>query len=266
MAARGLGDADRVIRRRSSCRGDARPVTRGDALRADLPTRADAEPVASWSIDPKQVVPVMDRAALHTVPDGLLRLQAGSHQLPEDGACLMEYVSVLAGTTFSDHPSCTDPTLAALSRLVNDASTDEGRLLLAAFAPALAASGGSSDARRTAAVVRATLRAARVAAGDTAFLHRHVIRAERRYHTVTGAGPLAALARHLDPVHRRGAARHRLEGAVAVLRVLPAARRDPALHAALAAAIAAALPADSAEHAQGDDLPTAGGPTGARTP
>src|SRR5688572_25378214 len=106
------------------------------------------------------MVPIMDKTPSRTVPDGLPRLQAGAHLLPEDGACLMEYVSVLAGTRFSDHPSCTDPTLADLSRLVNDASSDEGRPLLAAFAPALAATAGSADARRTAAVVRAIVRAA----------------------------------------------------------------------------------------------------------
>jgi hypothetical protein len=156
----------------------------------------------------------------------------------------MEYVSVLVGATFSDHPPCTDPTLAGLARLVNDASTDAGRPLLATFAPALAAT-GPTDARRTAVVVRAAVRAALTAAGDTAVLRRHLGRAERRYARVTGTGPLAALARRLDPLHRCGAGRRRLDVAVAALEPLPGPRRDAALRSVLAAAIAAALSAAS---------------------
>jgi len=47
----------------------------------------------------------------------------------------MEYVSVLAGERFSDHPPCTHPTLARLARQVNDAATDTGRPRLARLAP-----------------------------------------------------------------------------------------------------------------------------------
>jgi len=154
----------------------------------------------------------------------------------------MEYVSVLAGTTFSDHPRCTDPTLAALARFVNDASSDAGRPLLAAFAPVLTAT-HPGDARQTAAVVRAAARAAHAAAGDPAVLRRHVRRAERRYDRVIGDGPLAALARHLDPLYRRGAALRCLAVSVTALRALPRAQRDAALRAALAAAVVAARPA-----------------------
>ena len=68
----------------------------------------------------------------------------------------MEYVSVIAGTPFSDHPRCTDPTLAALARLVNDACTDSGRHLLTAFAPELTRI-GPVDPLGTAAIVLATV-------------------------------------------------------------------------------------------------------------
>jgi hypothetical protein len=177
----------------------------------------------------------------------------------------MEYVSVIAGTTFSDRPRCTDPTLAELARLVNDASTDAGRPLLAAFAPALAAA-APGDARQTAAVVRATVRAAHAAAGDTAVLRRHVRRAEARYDSVTGDGPRAALARQLDPLHRRGAARRCLDVSVTALWALPGARRDSALRAALAAAVAAALSAPSTRDGHVAEAPRAGDATAARTP
>jgi hypothetical protein len=184
----------------------------------------------------------MNRTVPHSECAGLPELRRGSHLFPEDGACLMEYVSVLAGTPFSDHPRCTDPTVATLARLVNDASTDAGRPLLTAFAPELAGM-NPLDARGTAAVVLATVSWAHEATGDTGILRRAVRRARRRYDRVTGAGPRASLARHLDVLHRWGSARHRLEASVAALHGLPEAQRDPALRGALAAAIDAAVAA-----------------------
>jgi hypothetical protein len=173
-------------------------------------------------------------------PQGLPELRAGAHLIAEDGACLMEYVSVLVGAPFSDHPQCTDPTLGTVARLVNDSCTDAGRPLLTAFAPLLAET-APADACRTAAIVRAAVWTACMAAGDTT-LRRHLRRAERRHERVTGAGPMAAVARHLNRLYRRGGGRRHLEASVEALRVLPAPQRDAALIATLAAAIAAASP------------------------
>jgi len=39
----------------------------------------------------------------------------------------MEFASYLAGERFSDHPDCTDPSLAALARAVNDLVADDRR-------------------------------------------------------------------------------------------------------------------------------------------
>src|SRR3954449_8729756 len=186
------------------------------------------------------VFTVMHSSARPSIPDGLPQLQAGSHLAPEDGACLMEYVSVLAGTTFSDHPGCTDPTLAALARLVNDSCSDAGRPLLAVLAPDLAAT-PRADARRTAAVVRAAVGAAFTAAGEPGGLRRHLRGAQRRYDKVTGTGRLAALARRTDLLHRHGSAVRHLEAAVAAVRDLPLGpQRDAALHSVLSAAVLAA--------------------------
>jgi hypothetical protein len=176
-----------------------------------------------------------------SAPDGLPELQAGAHLAPEDGACLMEYVSVLAGTAFNDHPPCTDRMLATVAHFVNDASTDAGRPLLARFAPLLAQTAHRADARRTAAIIRATVVAAQAAADDSPVLRRVVRGAERRYDRVTGTGPRAAVARRLDPVHRQGLGRRRLELSITALQELPESRRDAALRTALAAALAAAL-------------------------
>lgn len=61
----------------------------------------------------------------------------GTHLSPEDGACLMEWVSVLAGEPWSDAPATTHPLLAHLGRLVNDAMTPIGRQALIPLAPRL---------------------------------------------------------------------------------------------------------------------------------
>lgn len=63
-------------------------------------------------------------------PEFLPTLSSGAHSEGDGQACVMEYVSILAGEEFSDHPSCTDATLAAAARSVNDWMTDEGRHLL----------------------------------------------------------------------------------------------------------------------------------------
>jgi hypothetical protein len=68
-------------------------------------------------------------------PEGMPVLTKGRHRSPRDGACLMEYVSVLAGENFSDRPRCVDPLLVRLAWTVNDASDDDLRGLLAELAP-----------------------------------------------------------------------------------------------------------------------------------
>ena len=62
-----------------------------------------------------------------TAPEFLPVLSAGSHASPKEGACIMEYVSLLAGEPWSDRPSCTHPVLAAAARQVNDSLPDSER-------------------------------------------------------------------------------------------------------------------------------------------
>jgi hypothetical protein len=61
------------------------------------------------------------------VPELVPTLSAGHHRSPRTGACFMEFASFLAGERWSDHPSCTDPTLATLARAVNDTVRDGRR-------------------------------------------------------------------------------------------------------------------------------------------
>ena len=69
-------------------------------------------------------------------------LRPGTHLTPEDGACLMELVSLIAGEPFSDHPRCTDPTLATIVRVVNDALSDSSRQALVPLAGTLVGRAG----------------------------------------------------------------------------------------------------------------------------
>lgn len=71
--------------------------------------------------------PYERKTNMASIPEFLPTLSSGAHSAEEGKACVMEYVSILAGEKFSDHPSCTDPVLAAAARAVNDWMTDEGR-------------------------------------------------------------------------------------------------------------------------------------------
>jgi len=72
-----------------------------------------------------------------TFPDALPVLAVGRHRDPRDGGCLMEWVSLLAGERWSDHPACTHPLLAHLARLVNDRVSDASRPALMHLLPML---------------------------------------------------------------------------------------------------------------------------------
>ncbi|MEO3937690.1 hypothetical protein V3N99_13165 [Dermatophilaceae bacterium Soc4.6] len=64
------------------------------------------------------------------VPDALPSLAAGAHDADAGEACVMEYVSLLAGEEWSDRPDCTHPLLAHEARTVNDELGDRDRHLL----------------------------------------------------------------------------------------------------------------------------------------
>lgn len=80
---------------------------------------------------------------MRTTPDLLPVLSRGKHRTPRRGACFMEYASYLAGETWSDHPSCTDPALASLARMVNDCTSDAARGRLVTLIPSVIGLTGS---------------------------------------------------------------------------------------------------------------------------
>ena len=65
-----------------------------------------------------------------TIPDFLPSLAAGAHDAGDGEACVMEYVSLLAGEDWSDRPECTHALLAHEARMLNDDLGDRDRHLL----------------------------------------------------------------------------------------------------------------------------------------
>ncbi len=64
-------------------------------------------------------------------------LSAGKHRNARKGACFMEYASVLAGESWSDHPECTHELLSAAARGVNDRTSDDNRSRLVPLIPSV---------------------------------------------------------------------------------------------------------------------------------
>jgi hypothetical protein len=147
------------------------------------------------------------------LPDGLPVLARGKHLAPEDGVCVMEYVSILAGERFSDRPRCTDPGLALLAQMVNDAVSDAGRHLLAPTAAELSVLGPADAVTAARLIVATVVQAGAVTAAGTR-LRRAEQRARRRLRRVGRSGPAGAWARSTARVHMHGAGRHRLLTAV----------------------------------------------------
>ncbi len=52
------------------------------------------------------------------------RLSQGKHTSPEEGACVMELASMLAGERFSDHPAWACPVIGSFLRAYNDPIDD----------------------------------------------------------------------------------------------------------------------------------------------
>jgi len=77
-----------------------------------------------------------------------IRLSKGKHRSAEDGACVMELASMLAGEQFTDHPVSACPVVAALLRSYNDAIDDHRRQDLYAYASRVVGSRASLAVER----------------------------------------------------------------------------------------------------------------------
>jgi hypothetical protein len=76
------------------------------------------------------------------------RLARGRHARPEEGVCVMELASVLAGQKFSDHPHSVSPLLCELLLGYNDGLDDDRRQTLKRFAATVLGTAGTVTSER----------------------------------------------------------------------------------------------------------------------
>jgi hypothetical protein len=72
-----------------------------------------------------------------------VRLRKGRHGSPEEGACVMELASMLAGEPFSDHPASVCPVIGSFLRAYNDHIDDKRRQDLYTYAAKVVGTSGS---------------------------------------------------------------------------------------------------------------------------
>lgn len=71
-----------------------------------------------------------------------LHLSRGKHNNPDNGMCLLEAVSYVAGEPFTDQPKCVSSTLGYFGRSLNDALGDDRRQELIPLIPRLIGTAG----------------------------------------------------------------------------------------------------------------------------
>jgi hypothetical protein len=77
-----------------------------------------------------------------------IKLSKGKHTSPEEGACVMELASMLAGEQFSDHPACACPVIGSFLRAYNDSIDDDHRQDLYAYASKIVDTRSSAQLQR----------------------------------------------------------------------------------------------------------------------
>jgi len=166
-------------------------------------------------------------------------LSRHAHLRPDDGTCVMEWVSHLANEPFTDSPRSTHPLLAEIARTVNDVLDDEPRQALAGRARRLLGT-ASRDPAVSHAIMDSSVRVA-LAAGITS---SRVKRAASRAWSSppADASDPAWQDVMVDVFYQRGPARHLLHHIAARIGTLPPDRRDRALLALLDNAIEAVTP------------------------
>jgi hypothetical protein len=103
------------------------------------------------------------------------RLVVGHHAGPDDGVCVMELASMLAGEPFSDHPRSVSPTLAGLLRGYNDGLDYRRRQTLKHYASAsVGTARGRTVERERRRLVRAWLADLDPATGSLAAIGRRL--------------------------------------------------------------------------------------------
>jgi hypothetical protein len=134
-----------------------------------------------------------------------IKLSKGKHTGPEDGACVMELASMLAGEPFTDHPVSVCPVIGSFLRSYNDSIDERRRQSLYDYASRVV---GSRSTQRT-----QQARAERLAewaeemqrTRRTVFLVRSPLRAISRLRRppidAIGNYAVHAISKHTDQTH-----------------------------------------------------------------
>jgi len=134
-----------------------------------------------------------------------IRLSKGRHSSPEEGACVMELASMLAGESFTDHPVSVCPVIGSLLRAYNDSVNDERRQDLYAYASKVVGTRARPEVER--------IRAERVAAWTSEMRQRRlrwflpapaarvICRMWRPPLDSVGTHAVLALPKHTDQTH-----------------------------------------------------------------
>jgi hypothetical protein len=77
-----------------------------------------------------------------------IKLSKGKHSSPDDGACVMELASMLAGEPFTDHPASVCPVIGSFLRSYNDSIDDSRRQTMYEYASKVVGSRGSQRAQQ----------------------------------------------------------------------------------------------------------------------
>src|SRR4051794_8559268 len=92
---------------------------------------------------------------MDTISHQNVKLSRGKHRTPEDGACVMELASMLAGERFTDAPQAVCPVIAGFLRAYNDTVDDRRRQDLYGLASQVVGTrGGEVAARQRSALLR----------------------------------------------------------------------------------------------------------------
>jgi hypothetical protein len=132
-----------------------------------------------------------------------IKLGKGKHSAPEDGACVMELASMLAGEPFSDRPQSVCPVIGSFLRAYNDSIDDRRRQDLYAYASRVVGSRASVDVEQARAE-RLTAWALELGQSRwTRFLLPSRLRllARNPQADVVGSSAVRAIAKHSDQTH-----------------------------------------------------------------
>jgi hypothetical protein len=133
-----------------------------------------------------------------------IKLSKGKHTSPDEGACVMELASMLAGEPFTDHPMSACPVIGSFLRAYNDSVDDDRRQDLYAYAARVVGSRGSESVQRARAERLLAWAAEMQRRRVTRFLLPPALRAlGRRRPPIDAVGSHAvhAIPKHTDETH-----------------------------------------------------------------